>query len=392
MSRKTRLLENLTLKGLTLAPPQICGAVRLVPICRAKPSQDLRLYQRPYSENLTMVDLGYQEKGQPMGYFSYVPHGLVLNWSEDGSPVVTRGGQLLKQGSSQSAPKGVNLLHRMVKRESAQQLRLLPLHVAMEGFLSLYFSGPEIAWQDYSRSALSQGLGERWEITYSGRGIAGLEAALRLFEIHEQQVGVLMFVAEALASAFVVPTPADYRALHSTLLSDFYGELIYQYGQLFETLGPLQPEVAAQQVHSLADIAAVIDQLRQDWASFSKLMSLGLFRDLRSQRVYTIGPFSLQRFITQLDPKSENHMGEVIIRETGEIEYLKTYRLSGTQTRRAYLLSRLALYGWDIDETAKSLNHSREELILRLENAGFGYLIKQNVREQAQAKRRRGLT
>jgi hypothetical protein len=202
-------------------------------------------------------------------------------------------------------------------------------------------------------------------------------------------VGMLIFVADALASAFVVPTPADYRALHTTLLSDFYGELIYQYGQLFERLPVMQPEVPVGRVQSLTDIAAVIAQIRQDWASFSELMSLGLLRNLRSQRVYTMGPFSLQRFITQLDPKGENHMGEVIVRETGEIEYLKTYRLSGAQTRRAYLLSQLALYGWNLDDTAKALGHSREELILRLEHAGFGYLIKQNVREQARAKQRK---
>jgi hypothetical protein len=390
MSNKIPLLDTLTLKGLTLAPPQVCGAIRLVPICRAHPSDDLRLFQRNYQENLTVVDLGHKEKGQPMGYFAYVPHGLVLHWTEDGTPVAARGGQLLKPGSANATPKGVNLLHRMVKRESAQQLRLLPLHVAMEGFLSLYFAGPEIAWQDYSRSVLSKGLGERWEITYSGWGVLGLEAALRLFEIHEQQVGLLIFVAESLASAFVVPTPSDYRALHTTLLSDFYGELIYQYGQLFDTLGPMQPIVAADTVQSLDDLAQVIQRVRQDWASFSELMSLGLLRDLRSQRVYTMGPFSLQRFITQLNPKDENHMGEVIVRNTGEIEYLKTFRLSGAQTRRAYLLSRLAAYEWDLEETAKSLNHTCKELILRLENAGFGYLIKQNVREQAHAKRRKG--
>ncbi|MEH2056818.1 MAG: hypothetical protein V7K97_11825 [Nostoc sp.] len=42
----------------------------------------------------------------------------------------------------------------------------------------------------------------------------------------------------------------------------------------------------------------------------------------------------LQRFITDLNPNEENHIGEAIIRENGELEYLKTYRLSGMQTRR----------------------------------------------------------
>ena len=58
---------------------------------------------------------------------------------------------------------------------------------------------------------------------------SGLEDALRVFEIHPGQCGVLVYAADALAAAFVVPHPDDYRALHPTLIQDLYGELIYHY-------------------------------------------------------------------------------------------------------------------------------------------------------------------
>lgn len=103
----------------------------------------------------------------------------------------------------------------------------------MEGFLSMFFSGLDIAWSEYSQYALSHGLGCRFESSFSGHYIPGLEDALRVFEIHETLVGVLVFIAEAFTSAFVVSTPQDYRALHTSLLEDFYGELIYQYGLLY---------------------------------------------------------------------------------------------------------------------------------------------------------------
>lgn len=57
-----------------------------------------------------------------------------------------------------------------------------------------------------------------------GCGIKQLENALCLFEIPENQVRVLLFISEILASGFIVPALEDYRALHTSLLEDFYSE------------------------------------------------------------------------------------------------------------------------------------------------------------------------
>jgi hypothetical protein len=387
MTQKTNLLTDISLKGLEIAPSQVWGSIRIVPLLRRQVRGDLRLWQRNYNEDLTIVSL----EGE-MKYFSYVPHGLVMSWTNDGSPVAAFGGQLIKPDGKRlnCGCASVRLMHRMAKRESGNQLRFLPLHLAMEGFLAMFFSGPDIAWSEYSKYALSHGLGCRWETAVKGRCIAGLEEALRVFEIHDRQVGVLVFVAEAFASAFVVPTPEDYRSLHTSLLEDFYGELLYQYGLLYDTTFPMDVCVDESKVNSLTDLREAVRKMRSDWASFQGFMTNGLLgRKLNSKRVYTAEPFVLQRFITNLNPKEENHIGEAIVRDNGELEYLKTYRLTATQTKRIYLLGKLAEHNWNVDATAVALGNTREEFVLRLEKAGFGYLLNQQIRQAARKKARK---
>src|SRR5690606_24389963 len=112
----------------------------------------------------------------------------------------------------------------------------------------------------------------------------------------------------------------------------------------------------------------------------SREMAAGVLQaPLRWQTVAHAGPFRLRRFVSALRPGEDNHIGEAIVRDSGELEYCKTYRLSAAQVRRAYLLERLALCDWDLGRAAESLATTREGLYLRLRNAGFGYLLKEHV-------------
>ena len=389
MAKKKQLLTDISLKGLEIAPSQVCGAVRIVPLLRRNIRGDLRLIKRDYDENFTTVCLD-----KNINYYSYVPHGLVMSWTDDGSPVAALGGQIHKSKSDGKKLNfgctSVRLMHRMAKRESNHQLRFLPLHLAMEGFLSMFFSGPDIAWSEYSKYALSHGLGCRHENAFEGRFIARLEDALRVFEIYPRQVGVLVFVAEALASAFVVPTPEDYRLLHMSLLEDFYGELIYQYASIYDKTWTMGVSINESEIDSLKTLRIAIEKMRTDWASFQAFMANGINgRQLQSKIVFNTGPFTLQRFITDLKLKEENHIGEVIIRENGELEYLKTFRLSVAQTKRVYLLSKLSEYNWNIDATAQALGNNYDEFVHRLEKVGFSYLLNQQVREQVRKRRKK---
>jgi hypothetical protein len=283
-------------------------------------------------------------------------------------------------------------MERMVKRESKNSLRFLPLHLAMEGFLSLYFNGPKIAWEEYSRYALTYGLGCRSEYSYSGRAIAGLEEALRVFEIHPKQVGVLIYFADVLASAFVVSTPQDYMYLHYSLLEDFYGELIYQYALLYDKTSDISLSIDASKVNNLADLRTAVVKMRSEWAAFHQgVMSTGLIgRSIQSKTVYTGGCFELQRFMTNInspsDVNDENHIGEVILRDNGEVEYLHTYRLSQEQIKRVYYLSKLDENNWKLDKTATALLCTEHEFILKMEQLGFGYLFTQQLRDKARKK------
>jgi hypothetical protein len=75
----------------------------------------------------------------------------------------------------------------------------------------------------------------------------------------------------------------------------------------------------------------------------------------------------------------ECHLGERIVRADGTLEYLKTYRLSAAQVRRAYLLEQLAAAEWNMAQAAASLRCSVTELAQRLVGVGFGYLLKPAV-------------
>jgi hypothetical protein len=151
----------------------------------------------------------------------------------------------------------------------------------------------------------------------------------------------------------------------------------------------MEAAIDEARVSSLAELRQELSAMRARLGAFHADMADGLFgRDLRAERIYRAGPFQLQRFATALEPAGENHLGEAIVRDDGELEYLKTFRLSASQTRRAYLLSRLAAQNWNLDATAAMLKQPRAELVLRLEKAGFGYLLKEHVLQEARRRHR----
>jgi hypothetical protein len=68
----TKLLETIAFQNLEIAPSQIWGAIRLVPLFRKDFREDLRLAKRSYNSQVAVnVD-------KNILYHSYVPHGLVM--------------------------------------------------------------------------------------------------------------------------------------------------------------------------------------------------------------------------------------------------------------------------------------------------------------------------
>ena len=372
---------GLALRGLRLAPAQAFGAVRLVPLLREHVRGDLRLGTRGFGDDQPdLVGVRGDARAPDVGYFAYLPHALVLRWSTDGSAVAARGGELGARDLGVHNVGGVRVLHRMARAAGPGALRFLPLHLAMEGYLSLHFGGPDVAWSEYSREALTRGLSPRSELVAPGALIRGLDDAVRMFEIHDAQVGAMVFVADALAAITCVPHPDDYRALHRSLVRDFFGELIYQYALCYADVPAHRVQLDAAAIHDLDGLRAAVARGRADWLTFTEHSAAGVLRDpLDWQTVHRAGPFRLRRFISALRPDEENHIGEAIVRDTGELEYCKTFRLSAAQVRRAYLLSQLAAAEWHLGRAAEALGTTREGLCVRLRNAGFGYLLKGHV-------------
>ena len=382
---------TLDLQGLRIAPPQTMGAVRIVPLVRERflaagaatgpnAPRDLRITARDYGDSVAVVELGRNAPTDPgLKYVSFVPHGFIVSYTTDGSPVAAQGASF---GPASETRKGrfVRLMHRMVKQEpgvgATARFRMLPLHLAMEGLLALHFNGPDILWSEYSQQAIRKGMDPRSERAVRGTWLPGLEEALRTFEILPAQVGVLLFVADALACAFVVPHPDDYRRLHGSLLHDFFGEILRDYAILYPHAPAAHAPLDGAGVTTLEDLARQVAQVRADWRAYAELLSAGLLgRAVRVERVRTMGPFRLERFVPVFDPDVECHLGERMVREDGTLEYLKTYRLSAAQVRRAYLLDQLAAADWNMALAAEALRCSVTELAQRLVGAGFGFLL-----------------
>lgn len=362
---------------LVMAPSQLRGGFRLVPLLRESPRRDLRL------------GIGRLPTARDEGTIVYTPHAFVVEWTSDRQPVATLGTRLQTFGKLSS------LLHgrRLARRLAGRRVGFLPLRLALDGLLVQHFGGPRMDWGDFSRQALSAGFHEetlRHTRHVTGRDLGGLGDALRTFEIHEAQVGVLVFVAEALAAAFVTPHPHDYRQLHDSLLEDCYGDLIWQYARLHTEEWRWHFSAEAEGIGTLADLRTAIEIMRGEWAAYADNARRWLPDSPESvEHVYDVGPFRLERFIGSLVPGRENHVGERIVDEEGRVQYLKTFRLSEAQVRRAYLLKLLADHDWNVDHVATAISTTRELLLLRYERAGFGWLFHQHVIDAARAHVRR---
>jgi len=244
--------------------------------------------------------------------------------------------------------------------------------------LSVAFGGPEIDWPEISKSGFRHGMVSRSERAISGRAIAGLDEALRVFELHDDQVGVAVFVDEVLASVAVVPHPDDWRAIHRSLLEDFWCELFVYSGRAESHATRVHLEDS--RVVDMATLRAELARARiDDGLHHHALLTDVLERHVDSERTRTMGPFTLQRFRTDLAPGAAHHVGEAIVRDTGEVEYLKTFRLSDGQSQRAYVLQTLAKHQFRLVDSAAALRCDPAQLVDRITRAGFAFLFRPEV-------------
>ncbi|MFG2720350.1 hypothetical protein ACGFW5_18940 [Streptomyces sp. NPDC048416] len=363
-------MTALDLTGLTAGPSQVWGGIRLVPLLRAEPVAGLRLHREVYaSECCGVADVGLSDGAR---YTSYIPHGFVADWSGEGASAAY--GTSLGDAVPSRVP-----LHRMAKRRPGDRLRFLPLHLALEGYLALHFGGPSMLWDTWSREAVRAGLSPRVESAYLGTEVPGLADALRVFEIHPGQCGVLVYAADALGAAFAVPHPEDYRALHATLLQDLFGELIHQYAQYGRPVEEFTARIDDRRVHTLTDLRAAARAQERAWReAHDTVMAAELYdTSYAFSRVYRMRGFDLWRFLPPFRRGGgAQHIGEAITDRKGRVAYLKTFRLSENQVRRGHLLQSLAAHDWHLGRCSEALGTTPEELTRRIRDAGFAGLLR----------------
>jgi hypothetical protein len=376
--------ETLSLKGLSPAPGQVWGAVRLVPLIRDKVREDLRIQMQRHASPHQQVVVQGRKDVPKLTYTSYIPHGLIVSHGDGAGDVHVSWQTALgkkantSRGSTQFCK--ANRLHRMVKRIGPSSVRMLPMHMALEGFLALHFGGPDIAYDYYSKRSLRFGLTPRVEYGITGLTIPELGEALSRFEIHPGQCGMLIYVADALASAFVVSHPDDYRRLHSSVLSDMYAELFWYYGMQYDGVQTFGLKLDAQRVQDMESLRAEYARARGELGEF-EAMVMGaelIERAVRFDKLYGMKRFELQRFITDFGEFNEpvNHIGERIVRADGTLEYLKTFRLSAQQVQKARLLDLLARHQWDLKAASWASGRPMWQLKDDIIKTGFGYILK----------------
>lgn len=368
--------------GVRTGPAQQWGGIRLVPLLRSRPVEGLRLH--PYLAEDARDNPDHDHEWDRL----YVPHAYVVTWEGDNAPSAAYGTQLLPPGRS-SAPRRMypHLRSRRAREGERGRARFLPLQLALDGLLSLNFGGPEESWRRWSRSTVGAGLSPAAENAYLGGVTEGLAEALRVFEIHPDQCGVLVHVAETLVSAHLYPHPEDYRTLHPSLLLDMLGESLYVYGMLTHEVQPLYTPLRPGRVRNLSDLRAEVAASRE--ATRRAYGDLVLEPQTRSAPVYgsaTVfggrsggepgrAAFELSRFLPSFTPGEVHHVGEVVRDDRGRTAYLKSLRLSAAQARRGYLLKVLAGADWDLGGAARALGTDRAGVIGRLERAGLAHLL-----------------
>jgi hypothetical protein len=318
-----------------------------------------------------------------MVYVSVIPHAFIVRVSDDGMFIVVLG-IIMGCSDERRTPPGfpVHVMHKMAKAvdddDGVNAVRFAPLHLAVERLLSMAFAGPDVDWPEISKQALRQGLGVRSERAITGRSIAGLDEAIRTFELYDDQVGVAVYFDDVLASIFVVPHPDDWRSLHTSLLEDFWCELFAWGGHTPAHASRVQLD--ASRVSDLGTLQAELARARVDDGHLQQaLLGDVLERPITSAITRTIGPLSLQTFHTDLARGAHHHVGEVIVRDDGTIEYLKTFRLSDGQSQRAFLLQTLAQQQFRLVDTARVLRIQPIQLVDRIARAGFSYLFRPEV-------------
>ncbi|MBL8684453.1 MAG: hypothetical protein JNK05_35090 [Myxococcales bacterium] len=371
-------LGSVDIAGLEPRASQVWRSVRLVPLVRTKTIHGLCLARVDERDSFTVTRLGAHtaKPDRELAFLSIVPHSFVVGWGDEAEAELNQGAAFVRESDGKwfhTRGCSVKMKLRMARRASTKALRFAPQQLAIEGLLSLFFAGPEVVTRDWSERLMRRGLDPRVERALSGRALPALSEALRVFEVLDGQCGMLLYFADELFGAFVAPTPEDYRRTHESMVLDVFPAELLDYAR-YEA-PTFRAKIDAGSARTIRELRAALDREELAWKQWTMFTASQLCRSAMVQHVYAMDGFRLERFVTTLERKGEHHAGERVVARDGTVAYLKTYRLSVAQARRAYLLRRLTEAHWDLDDAASKTRMTRGQFIDELIRFDFGWML-----------------
>ena len=364
--------QGFALRELEFGTAQVFGPIEIVPVIRRSIRSDFRVLRRmleghPFSARVDADD-------QPR--WLCVPSGVIIDNDDDGRGMASFGAQVL-EARRNNVPRARDLarLSRLAARRRSTLLGFLPDHIGRWGFMLFLYGFPG-TWEEFGGEALERAHLDWLEGMVPGGRVPGLAEALRVFEIVDGQVGAMVWIAGQLASTLVLPHPDDYRALHSSLLGDWYVQSLVQYAHSWAVVpahyaSGVASQLAQARPRDVAELRALFERMRERGQTvldhrLEQALAINLWRDDGRDQ----GPFKHYRVRSDLSRRGANFIGELIERE-GRVEYLELMNLNHAQSRRAFLLARLQANSWNLEAVAQVERCSVEQLVTRLANIGI---------------------
>lgn len=369
-----RPLGTLSLPGITALTSQPFGPLHLVPLVRSVSIGELPVASaaRPWH-----ADASAREG------VALVPHGAVVGFDE-GAPRVAFGTQLvtLRDGVERNL-RTARMDYPLGRRDAATRVRMLPMHLTLEGLLLSAFEVRPEAWA--RRASVREYNGS---VRAERSAASVVESALRTFELHAGQCGALLYAADTLLAAFVTPAADAYAELHRALVGDLLGGTMQLHlTRLDAAERPFKLELPGAAIRTLADLRLALARSREPWPTAVTALREGLAPSPLIVRASTRAMgFTTRRFTTGLVLGHGNAIGEVVHRDDGAVAWLSYVRLSEAQTRRAFLLSQFAAMGWSPQAlAARDGRGNPDDGGGRLRDAGFEHVLAVMSPERAKA-------
>lgn len=348
---------RLPITGLSVAPSQRFGALRLVPLVRDKPVEKLRLDRVPPLEREPAVA---GEKPVVV----VVPHGVLAHW-ESGVPCFSIGTRV-SVGSDLDRFPPLDL--GWSPREDGTRVRFAPLALLQESLIVSSLGAPSARLVPFVKTL-------RPELLRATRLDASAEEALRTFEPYDGQCGVLVYAADTLLAAVVLPHADDYALVHRAIVTDALGPWLKTYG----ASGPVRDFAATldgRAVRTLDDLRTALNETRARWASPEVLYEGKLLPAAASATdVKTVAGFATARFTTPLLSGGGTFIGDAVYGRDRALASLVMLRLSAAQSRRMFFMQLVVMSQCNLKVLAGTLRAPIDETARRVKNNGCNYLI-----------------